>query len=98
MTPTLFLSIGISYAVIGLVLAVIYRFVLRRRFIGNFPMAAIVAVVASFVGGLLEFLLRDVIEALSSINGVLNVFPPLIVAAVALSAFAAASERKGPYD
>ena len=53
---------------------------------------------ASFAGGLLEFLLKDVIKALSSINGVLNIFPPLAIAAMALSAFAAASERKGPYD
>ena len=97
-TPTLLLSIGLSYAVIGLVLAAIYRFVLRRRFIGDFPLAVVVAIVASFAGGLLEFLLKDVIEALSSINGMLNIFPPLAIAAMALSAFAAASERKGPYD
>lgn len=95
---TFFLAIGLSYLVIGMVIALIYVYVFRRRFAGKYWGAAVVAIAGAFLGGLTDYLFSDLIETLSSVNGVLNVFPPIIAAAVILSAFASLSERKDRYD
>lgn len=94
----LYLAIGLSYIAIGAVIALIYVYVLRRRFSGRFWAATLVAVAGAFLGGLVDFLFADVIEELSALNGVLNVFPPIITAAILLSIFAHLSERKDEYD
>ena len=95
---TTFLAVGLSYTVIGFALAAFFVFVLRRRFTGDFWAAALVATSAAFLGGLIDFFFADIIEALRSINGILNVFPPSIAAALALSVYAALSEKKDPYE
>lgn len=79
-------------------MALIYVYVFRRSFSGNFWGATFVAVAGAFLGGLVDFLFADLISRLSSINGVLNVFPPIITAAILLSLFAGLSERKDEYD
>lgn len=83
---------------IGLVLALVYVFIFRRRFSGSFWGAAIVGVAGAFLGGIIDFFFDDLIASLSSINGILNIFPPLIAAAILLSVFATLSERADPYD
>jgi lipoprotein signal peptidase len=95
---TLYLAVAISYVAVGLVMAVLYVYVFRRRFTGHFWAAALVAICGAFIGGLIDFLFADIIEQLTSIVGVLNLFPPLIAAAVVLSTFASLSERKDEYD
>ncbi len=95
---TLYLAIGLSYLAIGTLLALLYVYVFRRRFSGQFWGAALVAIAGAFLGGLVDFLFRDIIERLSAINGVLNIFPPIIAASIVLSIFAALSERKDEYD
>lgn len=94
----LYLAIGLSYIAIGAVLALVYVYVFRRRFSGSFWAATLVAVAGAYLGGLVDFLFADIIEALSSVNGVLNLFPPIITAAILLSIFAHLSERKDEYD
>jgi membrane protein YqaA with SNARE-associated domain len=94
----LYLAVGLSYLAIGAVLAFVYVYLFRRTFAGKFWGAAIVAIAGAFLGGLLNYLFRDLIEHLSSINGVLNIFPPIIAAAVLLSIFAGLSERKDDYE
>ena len=94
---TLYLAVGLSYIVTGLILAVVFVYVFQRRFSAGFWGAAIVAVIGSFVGGLVEFLFDDVIEMLTSINGVFNIFPPLIAGSILLVLFAHLSERKDEY-
>ena len=95
---TLYLAIALSYLAIGTLIALIYVFVLRRRFAGQLWGAVIVAVIGAYAGGLVEFIFHDIIARLSSIAGVLNIFPPIISAAVLLSIFAILSERKDEYE
>jgi lipoprotein signal peptidase len=94
---TLYLAVGLSYFVTGLVVALLFVYLFHRRFTGRFWTAAIVATAGAFFGGLVDFLFRDVIEALTSINGVFNVFPPLIAASILLMIFASLSEKKDEY-
>ena len=94
---TLYLAVGLSYIVTGLVVALVFVYIFRRRFSGHFWGAAIVAVVGSFIGGLVEFFFDDVIRVLTAINGVFNIFPPLIAAALLLTVFSYLSERKDGY-
>jgi len=56
------------------------------------------ATVGAFLGGVVDFFFADIIEWLSSINGVLNIFPPIIATVLLLSIFAYLSERKDTYD
>jgi hypothetical protein len=95
---TTYLAVGLSYVVIGFALAAFFVFILRRRFTGDFWAAALVASAAAFLGGIVDFLFADIIEQLRAINGILNIFPPLIAAALALSIYAALSEKKDPYE
>jgi membrane protein YqaA with SNARE-associated domain len=79
-------------------MALVYVYIFQRRFSGSFWGAATVAVMGAFLGGLVDYLFADLIAQLSAINGVLNIFPPIITAAILLSLFAALSERKDEYD
>jgi len=94
---TLYLAVGLSYFVTGLVVALLFVYLFHRRFTGRFWTAAIVAVAGAFFGGLVDFLFHDVITALTSINGVFNIFPPLIAASILLMIFATLSEKKDEY-
>ncbi len=94
----LYLAIGLSYVAVGALMALIYVYVFRRHFSGSFWGATLVAVIGAFLGGLVDFLFADLISTLSSINGVLNIFPPIITAAILLSVFAGLSERNDEYD
>lgn len=95
---TTYLAVGLSYAVIGFALAAFFVYVLRRRFTGDYWGAAFIATAAAFLGGLIDFFFADIIEMLRTINGILNIFPPIIAAAIALSVFATLSEKKDPYE
>jgi len=94
----LYLAIGLSYVALGALMALLYVYGFRRRFSGSFWGAAMVAVIGAFLGGLVDFIFADLISTLSSINGVLNIFPPIITAAILLSVFARLSERDDEYD
>lgn len=94
---TLYLAVALSYIVTGFVVALLFVYVLRRRFSGNFWAAVLVSVIGAFVGGVVDFLFDDIIAALTSINGIFNIFPPLIAAAILLTIFANLSEGKDQY-
>lgn len=81
-----------------MVVAILFVYVFRRRFSGHFWAAAIVAIIGAFFGGVIDFLFSDIIEALTSINGVFNIFPPLITASILLFVFSDLSERKDEYE
>ncbi len=95
---TLFLAVGLSYVVIAFALAILFVYGFRRSFTGNFWGAVTVAIVGAFLGGLVDYFFADIIEQLRTINGVLNIFPPIIAATIVLSIFASLSERKDTYD
>jgi membrane protein YqaA with SNARE-associated domain len=94
---TLYLAVSLSYLVTGFIVAIVFVYIFRRRFMGHFWAAALVAVIGAFIGGVVEYLLADLIRMLSSINGVFNVFPPIIAASVFLTIFAHLSEHKDDY-
>ncbi len=94
---TLYLAVSLSYIVTGFFVAILFVFIFRRHFIGHFWAAALVAVIGAFFGGVVEFLLADLIRILSSINGVFNIFPPIITASIFLIVFAHLSEQKDDY-
>jgi membrane protein YqaA with SNARE-associated domain len=88
----------LSYVVIAFALAILFFYGFRRRFAGNFWGAVSVAIIGAFLGGLVDYLFSDIIQELRSINGILNIFPPIIAATLVLSVFATLSERKDTYD
>lgn len=88
---------GLSYIVTGLFVALLFVFVFRRRFSGHFWSAAVVAIIGSFIGGLFDHFFDELIRMLTAINGVFNVFPPLIAASLVLVAFSALSQQKDDY-
>jgi len=82
-----YLNIGIIYFIIGFTAALIYYFIFRRKTIGKFWGALLVGVIGSFLGAVIEFLFKDVIEFLANISDSVNIFPPIIVAFFALWVF-----------
>ncbi len=91
---TYFLTVGLTYAVIGFGVSILYVYIFRRRFLGRFWGALIVGLVGSFLGGVIDFLFNDIIEALANFNNAVNIFPALITAVVLVSVFARISEDR----
>lgn len=93
-STTYFLTVGLTYAVIGFAVSVVYVYLFRRRFLGRFWGALIVGLVGSFLGGVIDFLLDDIIRTLANFAGAVNVFPALITAVILVSVFARVSEDR----
>ena len=91
---TYFLTVGLTYAVIGFGVSIVYVYVFRRRFLGKFWGALIVGLVGSFLGGVIDFLFDDIIQALANFNNAVNIFPALITAVLLVSIFARISEDR----
>ncbi|TVR59150.1 MAG: hypothetical protein EA426_08565 [Spirochaetaceae bacterium] len=90
---TYFLTIGLSYAIIGFAVSLFACFILKKEFIGRFWGALIVALIGSFLGGVIDYVFADLIQVLSNINNTVNIFPPLIAAFVIVWLFGKVSER-----
>ena len=73
-----YLNVGLTYFTIAFAAAVFYYFVLRKPALGKFWGALVVAIIGSFLGGLADYLFRDVIALLSDFNSV-NIFSALAV-------------------
>lgn len=95
---TVYLSVGISYIVIAFALTFLFVYGFRRSFAGDFWGAFLVATGGAFLGGVIDYFFSDIIRWLSSINGILNIFPPIISAGLILVIFAGVSERKDTWD
>lgn len=95
---TTILAVGLTYILIGFFLALIFVFVFRRTFFGHFWGAALVAIIGAFAGGVFDLAFHDIVQRLTSINGIINIFPPTILAGIVLSLFARFSESKDTYD
>ncbi len=91
---TYFLTVGLTYAVIGFAVSIVYVYIFRRRFLGRFWGALIVGLVGSFLGGVIDYLFDDIIEALANFNNAVNIFPALITAVILVSIFARISEDR----
>lgn len=89
-----YFNIGIIYIFIGILIAFTAVFIFRKHIMGKFWGALAIAVFGSFMGGALEYLLKDVIEYLSNVNGSVNVFPPLITATILVLIMSRISDKR----
>jgi uncharacterized membrane protein YeaQ/YmgE (transglycosylase-associated protein family) len=94
MDTTYYFIIGLTYLLIGLGSAILFYYVFRKHFLGNFWGALIVGLIGSFLGGIIDLFFDDVIEALSNINDSVNMFPPVITAILLLVIFSKISGGK----
>lgn len=91
--PTQILSTALIYLASGLFVAIIYMYVFRASVPGGVPVALFVAVTGSFLGGVLEVALQDLIQSLQDVAGV-NLFPAILTATVLLIAFGATGKLR----
>jgi uncharacterized membrane protein YeaQ/YmgE (transglycosylase-associated protein family) len=92
---TYYLTIGLTYLVIGFGVTLLYYYGFRKRFLGNFWGALIVALVGSFLGGAINFFFEDIIYALANLNDSVNIFPPLITSFIVIWIYARISDTRG---
>jgi uncharacterized membrane protein YeaQ/YmgE (transglycosylase-associated protein family) len=95
---TYYLNIGLTYFVIGFGMAILFHFLLKKPFLGNFWGALIVGLVGAFFGGLIDFFFEDIIETLSNLNGSINIFPPIVTSFLLIWVFSKFSARKQDED
>lgn len=89
---TYFAIIGLTYFVIGFAVAMLFYYVLRRPFLGNFLGGLIVGLVGSFLGGTLDFLLLDF--DMLTLGGTVDVVPPVVTSVVLVWTFSGISRRE----
>ena len=88
-----YFNIGLIYLLIGFAVALLSYFAFKKMVLGNFIGALIVALIGSYLGGVLEFLLKDVINFLTNLNNSVNIFPPLISSIILMWIFTKVSEK-----
>jgi hypothetical protein len=86
-----YFNIGLIYFLIGFALAIYFVFILKKKTLGRFWGALLVAVVGSFLGGIIEYFFSDIIEKLSNLMNAVNIFPPIIVSLFLLWLFSKVS-------
>ena len=82
-----YFNIGLIYVVIGFAVALFVSFVLKKRVIGSFWGALLIAIVGSFLGGVIDYFFADFIEKLTHLAGAVNLFPSLLVSFLVLWLF-----------
>lgn len=89
-----YFTIGLVYLIIGFSVALFAYYILKKDVPGKFIGALIVALIGSYLGGILQYALKGIIDYLSHINNSINIFPPLITSIVLLWIFAGLGNRK----
>ncbi|HUX51568.1 MAG TPA: hypothetical protein VMW73_12270 [Spirochaetia bacterium] len=89
---TYYLNIGLTYIVIGLAVAILFYYAFRKHFLGNFWGALIVALVGSFLGGIIDYFFGDIIKMLANLNNSVNIFPPIITSFIIVWIFSKLSD------
>ena len=93
-----YFNIALIYAILGFATAVFFYFMLKRDIFGGFWGALIIALVGSFAGGVFGYLFDDLIVRLTRLNGMVNIFPPLITAFISIWVFSSLSEKQKKDD
>ncbi len=88
-----YLNIFLTYAFIGLLVAVYFYYVLKKPLLGNFIGALVVGLIGSFLGGVIDNVFSGVIQYLSDFNSV-NVFASLITALLLVWIFSKVTPKK----
>lgn len=89
-----YFTIGLTYILIGFGCALILYYAFNKAFIGNFWGVLIVAIIGSFTGAIIEYYFENIIKALTQINGVVNIFPPLVISIILIYIYHKVSEKK----
>lgn len=82
-----YFNIGLIYLVIGFAVALFVTFILRKPVIGRFWGALAIAVIGSFLGGVIDYFFADFVERLTNLAGAVNVFPALFASFLILWLF-----------
>ncbi len=89
-----YFTIGLLYLIIGFGVALLSYFIFKKDVPGRFLGSLIVALIGSYLGGILQYVLKDIIDYLTHINESVNIFPPLITSIVLLWIFIKVSNKK----
>ena len=89
-----YFTIGLIYLVIGFGVALTTYFIFKKKVPGKFVGALIVALIGSFLGGILQYAFKSVIDFLTNINNSVNIFPPLLTSIILLLIFSQLGEKK----
>ena len=74
-----YFNIGLIYLIIGFSVALLFSFVFRKKFLGNFWGALLVAVIGAFLGGIVEFFFQAMLQTLTQLAGSINVLQRQLV-------------------
>ena len=88
-----YFNIGLIYLIVGFAVALVSYFLFKKMVLGKFLGALVVALIGSYLGGVLEFVLKDIIYFLSNLNDSVNVFPPLITSIILMWVFTKVSDK-----
>ena len=89
-----YFNVGLIYTIIGFSIALICFFLLKKNVFGRFWGALIIALVGSFLGGVIDYVFEDLIAMLANINNSVNIFPPIISSIILVLIFSRVSEKK----
>jgi len=88
-----YFNIGLIYLLVGFAVALMSYFAFKKVVLGKFIGTLVVALIGSYLGGVLEFVLKDLIDFLSNLNNSVNIFPPLITSIILIWIFTRVSEK-----
>jgi len=88
-----YFNIGLIYLLVGFAVALISYFAFKKMVLGNFLGALVIALIGSYLGGVLEFVFKDLINFLSNLNNSVNIFPPLFTSIILMWIFTKVSEK-----
>ena len=88
-----YFNIALIYIIIGFGAALILYYVYNKAFIGNFWGVLIVSIIGSFLGAIIEFYFGNILEALSRVQGVVNIFPSLTISIIVIYIYHKVSEK-----
>jgi len=89
-----YFNIALIYIIIGFGAALILYYVYNKAFIGNFWGVLIVSIIGSFLGAIIEFYFGNILEVLSRVQGVVNIFPSLTISVIVIYIYHKVSEKK----
>lgn len=88
-----YFNIGLIYLIVGFAVALVSYFIFKKRVLGKFIGALVVALIGSYLGGVLEFVLKDIIDFLTNLNDSVNIFPPLITSIILMWLYTKVSDK-----
>ena len=88
-----YFNIGLIYLIVGFSVALVSYFIFKKKVPGKFIGALVVALIGSYLGGVLEFVLKDIISFLTNLNDSVNIFPPLITSIILMWIYTKVSDK-----